>query len=149
MKYLASFKWNVRRAAAFVVLLFGFAMCAYAAQTALTPQSPLGPYPGTVSAGQLALTFASSDNVNGNSFPCTGHEILLVDNTDAASQTVTISSVADQFGRTQDITAYSLAASTFAVFNFRGGCTGWKQTDGTVHVLTSAATVKLAVIQVQ
>lgn len=146
MKYITS---HFRRFAACAALLCFAAMAAYATQTALTPQSPLGPYPGTVSAGQLAFTFAASDNVNGNSFPCTGHEVLLVDNTDAASQTITISSVADQFGRTQDITAYSMAAGTFAVFNFRGGCTGWKQTDGTVHILTSAATVKVAVLTIQ
>lgn len=136
-----------RRLIAVLVLLSGISMAVYAAQTLITAQTPLGPYPGTVSAGQLALTFTAADAVNGNSFALTGHEILVMWNSSATVVgTVTISSVSDQYGRTQDITTYSLPISSFAAFNFRGGTGGWKQSDGTVHVLASVATVEFAVI---
>lgn len=139
-----------RRAAAACVMILGLALVAYAtAPTSITAQTPLGPYPGAVSAGQLALTFTAADNVNGNSFALTGHEILIVDNTDVGAQTVTITSVADSRGRTQDVTAYSMAAGTFAAFSFRGGTEGWKQSDGTVHITASAAAVKFAIIYAQ
>lgn len=143
------FRTYLGRVAAILAMICALAIVARAAQTLLTAQTPLGPYPGTVSAGQLAFTFAAADNVNGNSFAYTGHEVLLIQNTDAAAQTVTISSVADQFGRTQDVTAYSIPASGFAVFNFRGGGTGWKQNDGTVHFTASTATIKFAVLSIQ
>ena len=145
-KYLAS---HFRRAAAFFALLAFTAAAAWGAQTLLTAQTPTGPFPGTVSAGQLALTFSAADNVNGNAFALTGHEILIVDNTDAAAQTITITSVPDQYNRSQDVTAYSLPAGTFAAFSFRGATSGWKQTDGTVHFTASAATIKFAVIYAQ
>jgi hypothetical protein len=146
-KYFAS---HFRRALAFVVLFVCVALSAYAAQTAITVQTPVGPYPGVVSAGQLALTFTAGDATNGNSFPITGHEILIVYNSSSSTAgTFTISSVADQYGRTQDITAYSVAASSFAAFSFRGGTGGWKQSDGTVHLAVSASTMEFAVIYAQ
>ena len=122
---------------------------AWAVVTPLTPIVPVGPVVvGQPAANSLNFTFTACDASNGNSFPLTGRDILLIENTDmGASHTVTITSVADQLGRTQDVTAYSLAAGpTYAAYSFRGASQGWKQTDGTVHLTCSASTVSFAVI---
>ena len=138
---------SLQRFAALGVLVLAVAFAAFAVQTALTPITPLGPYlVGAPGATTLNFAFTACDASNGNSFPITGRDILLVENSDASPHTITISSVADQFGRTQDITAYSVGANLFAAFNFRGGVIGFRQTDGTVHLACSDATVKFAVI---
>jgi hypothetical protein len=119
----------------------------YAAQTPLTVITPLGPYiTGQPSAGTLNFTPAACDASNGNSFPITGREILIVENSGMSAYTVTISSVADFLGRTNDITTYSVGAGDFAAFSFRGGVTGWKQSDGTVHLACSNASILFAVL---
>lgn len=117
--------------------------------TSIASQTPKGPYPGTVGAGALALTFTAADTVNGNSFPMTGHEVLIIWNSDASPHTITLTSVVDNRGRTNDVTAYSVAATSYASFNFRSGTEGWLQTsDNSVHFSASDATVKFAVIYV-
>lgn len=147
MKYIVS---HFRRAAAFLALFAFVSMAAYASFTSISAQTPVGPYPGTVTAGQLAITFTAADAVNGNSFNITGHEILVIYNSaPSTAYTVTISSVPDQYGRSADITAYSVAAASFAAFSFRGGTSGWKQTDGTVHVTASNSSIEFAVIYAQ
>ena len=86
------------------------------ARTALTVATPKGPY-DSVSANGLDFAFTAADEVNGNAFVCSGRELVLMRNdhaTDAA--TVTIASAPDPYGRTKDITAYSLAAGEFAAF---------------------------------
>lgn len=115
--------------------------------TPLTPQVAKGPYVVSPGALALALTFAASDNVNGNSFPATGKEVVIVFNSDTVAQTVTFLSVADSFGRTSDITAYSIPAAGYAMFSV-GQLAGWAQTDGTIHINSSAATLKLAVVRI-
>jgi hypothetical protein len=117
--------------------------------TALTPITPLGPYPASVAAGVLAALFVACDAVNGNSFPVTGHEILELRNTDTAAHTVTISSVPDSRNRPDDITAYSIPAGADAVFSFLAGQEGWEQTDGTVHFTASSALVFARVLLVK
>jgi hypothetical protein len=117
------------------------------ARTALAIQQPPGAYP-ILPLGALAaaLTFAASDNANGNSFVSTGREVLVAQNTAGTAGTVTIASVADALQRTGDITAYSIPAAGFAVLGpfYQSG---WKQADGTVWVNTSASTVQLAVVR--
>jgi hypothetical protein len=133
---------------AVVLLAFALTICAWAARTSITPLTPKGPYPGTVNAGDLAFTFSAADTTNLNQFAATGTEVLLVQNTDAASQTITLTTKPDGFGRSADIATYSLAASTFAVFNFRNASQGWVQADGNIYFQASTATVKFAVIRV-
>lgn len=117
------------------------------ARTALTIQQPPGSYPA-LPLGALAaqLTFAAGDNGNGNSFVSTGRELLLVQNTAGAPGTVTITSVADNLQRTGNITAYSVPAGGFAMLGpFQQA--GWKQSDGTIYVDCSAATMTFAVVR--
>jgi hypothetical protein len=134
-------------AAVLVLTLMAAAGVAWATQTALTPFTPPGPYiTGQPTALSLNFAFAACDASNGNSFPITGREILLVQNSGMSGYTFTVSSVADGLGRTNDITTYALGAGLFAAVNFRGGVTGWKQTDGTVHLACSNAAILYAVI---
>jgi hypothetical protein len=117
------------------------------AQTPLTPIVPKGPY-GTISAGQLDLVWTAADVSNGNSFPLTGREILLVQNSGASAYTFTITSAPDAEGRSGDVTTYSVAAGVVSCYSFRGAQSGgWQQSDGTVHLAASNAAIKFAVLQ--
>lgn len=128
------------------ILAFAFALTAWAVQTPLTPITPLGPYvTGQPSATTLNFAFTACDASAGNSFPISGREVLLVENT-STTATFTISSAADALGRTNDVTAYSLGMGLFSAFNFRGGTVGWKQGDNTVHLACSNASILFAVI---
>jgi hypothetical protein len=60
-----------------------------------------------------------------------------------------MTSTADSRGRTSDISSYAIAAGVHIAFSFLAGQEGWEQTDGTAHVQTDDATVKLAVLYVQ
>jgi hypothetical protein len=139
---------NKKKIAAIVLFTLVLAVAAFAARTAITPQTPKGPYPGTVNAGDLALTLTAADTVNLNQFAATGTELLIVQNTDVGSQTITLTTKADAFGRTADITAYSMATGTFAVFNFRNANQGWVQADGNVYFQASSANIKFAVLRI-
>lgn len=118
------------------------------AQTALTVQGVGAPF-AAVSANNLDFTFAAGDVVNGNSFVCTGREVLLALNSDPTNPyTFTVTSVDDEKGRAEDITAYSLAAGEYAAVG--AGLTnakGWKQTSGLIHLAVSNAAIKFAVLR--
>lgn len=118
------------------------------AQTALTVQDIDAPF-AAVSANSLDFTFAAGDVANGNSFQCTGREVLLVLNSDGANPyTFTVTSVDDEKGRSEDITTYSLAAGEYAAVGI--GLTnakGWKQTSGLVYLACSNAAIKFAVLR--
>jgi hypothetical protein len=120
------------------------------ARTAITPQVPLGSSPALpITALAAALTFAATDAAaapNGMKVPSTGRELILLQNTDAAAQTITIISAPDGFGRTGDITTYSVPAGGFAVlgpFN----AAGWRQSDGFLYINSSDVDLKIAVLQ--
>jgi hypothetical protein len=101
------------------------------------------------SANGLDFSFADADDVNGNSFVCSGHELILIHNdhaTDAA--TVAIASAPDPYGRTKDIATYCLAAGEFAAF-WIGRTTGWRWSDGKVHLdVAGAGTIRFAILRI-
>jgi hypothetical protein len=119
-----------------------------AAPTAITVQQVKGPFEA-ITAGGADFTFAAGTITDGDTFVCTGRELLLVTNTEVTDpKTITITSVDDEKGRSEDIATYSLAAGDFAVFGV--GLTnskGWKSTAGTIRITVSAATVKVAVLR--
>jgi len=118
-----------------------------AAPTAITVQQMLGPF-AAYGAGLADFTFAAGTITDGDTFVCTGREILLVQNSDAAPQTITITSVDDEKGRSEDITAYSMAAGDFAVFGIGlTNSSGWKSSSGTVRITVSDADMKVAVLR--
>jgi hypothetical protein len=120
---------------------------AFAAQTALTPQV-LKENNYQVIAGDLALTEVACDATNGNSFPFTGREMLLVHNTDAAAaHTFTVTSVPDSIGRTDtSLTSYSVALSTIAVIHL-DQIPGWRQSNGTILLACNSALIKFGVLR--
>lgn len=112
----------------------------------LTPQVAEGPYPGTVAADDLDITFTAGDAVNGNAFAFTGRELILVRNTGAGAATFTFDSVPDSFGREGDIAAYSLGAGEFAAFAATK-LPGWRQSDGKFHLDVSSADIAFAILR--
>jgi hypothetical protein len=117
-------------------------------RTNIAPQNPVGPYPtaGVVAALALDLVWTPADIVNLNKFRLSGKEILLVWNTDVAGHTVTLTSAADEHGRSGDIAAYALAAGIVSAFSFRQGAAGWQQSDGFVYFQANDVTVKFAIL---
>ena len=115
-------------------------------RTLLTPQTPKGPYPGTVAANALDYTYVAADLANGNEFVGTGRDLLLMKNDDAAPQTITLTSAADPYGRTSNITAYSMGIGEFAMFWF-GNLVGWDQGGGKLFIDVSDVDIKLAVVR--
>src|SRR5438128_1770008 len=97
------------------------------ARTALAIQPLRALNQAAPNAGQLDITFAAADVANGNAFPFTGREVLLVQNADgAAAHHFTLTSVADGLGRTGDIAAYTVALSAFSAVD-ANTLQGWLQ----------------------
>ena len=114
--------------------------------TALAIQTIKAPF-ATISANGADFTFAAGTITDGDTFVCTGKEILLVKN-GTGTNTITITSVADEKARTGDITTYSLGAGEFAAFGV--GLTnsaGWKSTGGTIRITVSSTEVTVAVLK--
>jgi len=110
------------------------------ARTTLTPQAGPKQYGGAL----LAVTMTAADVANKNQFKSTGTEFLLAQNTDAGAHNVTLTSAADPFGRTQDITE-SVAAGAIKVFGpIRQP--GFVQVDGMIYLEAADATVKFGVV---
>jgi hypothetical protein len=115
-------------------------------QTALTPvQLKQNNY--AVVAADLLVTPVAMDASNGNSFPLTGQEILLFQNTDSSAHTITISSVADSIGRTDSsLTGYSIPANGIAMIQV-SQIAGWSQPGALMFLATSSALVKVSVLR--
>lgn len=78
------------------------------------------------------ISWTAADATNDMEFANSGREILLVKNADASTHTCTVASVADQYGRTGDLTISATAGS----ISVRGPLlpTLFSQTDGKVYV---------------
>lgn len=117
------------------------------ARTNITPQTVVGPYPTLpVSANALDLTETAADVENKNQFTPSGDDLVIVHNTGASAYTVTFTSIADEFKRTGDISAYSVGAGEIAAFRLKKP--GWMQSDGKVYLEAEDASVKFAVLQI-
>lgn len=101
--------------------------------------------PSSYATAPSSFSWVACDPANGNSFPDTGRELLLVHNTDTAAHSVTVASVADALGRTGDSTK-NMNGSSYYVFQFFPP-QGWRQTsDGSIHVNCTDATIQYALI---
>lgn len=116
------------------------------ARATITKTTPLGSY-GAYSGVLAKLNQTAADVSNKNMFAVGGNDLVIAHNTGASPATVTFNSVADpQFGRTGDITAYSIPAGELAVFGpFKPA--GWSNS-GYINCEASAADVKFSVIAV-
>jgi hypothetical protein len=116
-------------------------------RTLLTPVTPKGPYPGTVNANDLDAVFTSADQANGNYFVGTGRELIEIQNADAGAQTFTITSKADPYGRTGNVSAYSMAAGEHAIF-WLGNLVGWDQGGGQIYLDASSNNISFRIIRI-
>lgn len=113
------------------------------ARTALTPNTGVVTNPA---AGAL-LVWTAADVVNGNSVVLTGKELVLAWNTHASTgYTVTLASASDHLGRTKDIATEAIAAGDIHQFGVPQ-LDGWRQSDGTLSINGSNASVKFAVLR--
>lgn len=116
--------------------------------TAITVQQLLSPFPTTpLTANSADIVFTALTVTEGDVFPCTGREVILISN-GTGTNTLTISSADDDKGRAEDITSYSLATGDFAVFGV--GLTnslGWKNSSGQIKLTPSSAEIKCAVLR--
>jgi hypothetical protein len=112
------------------------------ARTNLPVTTMVAPLPTT---GTL-VTLTAADTVNNNSFVWSRNRSLLVFNTSAATgYTFTVTSLSDPYGRTGDITALAIAAQAiYTVGPFAPEA--WRQTDGTVWVSGSNASVLFGIL---
>lgn len=120
---------------------------ALAVRTDITAVSPKNPN-STTAADSADVVLTAADTSNLNAVALTGREMVYVTNSGASPYTCTFTSVADDFGRTGDITTYSLAAGESALF---GPFTtkGWQQSsDGKLYFQGSNAAVKFLVIKI-
>jgi hypothetical protein len=98
-------------------------------------------------AGDDSITFTAGDAANDHSFTNTGREILLMKCTDGTQKTATVISVADEHGRTGDLTI-TCPATTGLSNKGPFVPARWSQSTGLVHVdLTDATGVSFAVIR--
>jgi hypothetical protein len=111
------------------------------ARTRLTPAEVPKTHPG----GEVVYTWTAADTSNQNDFLLTGRETLLIKNEDASSQDVTITSVADPYGRTGDLTV-TVAASDEVALHFSAR-DGWMQSDGALYLDTTSANISYAVLR--
>lgn len=107
-----------------------------------------------VVAGDLNLTPVATDAVNGNSFPATGKEVVLLLNTDTATHTVTITSTADPYGRLDtSLTTYTVPIAVGGLSGVSiiemSTLNGWVQSGQTVNMTSSSALVKIVVLRHQ
>lgn len=118
------------------------------ARTILVKTVALGPF-GSYTANAADLTMAAADlGGDKNRFLASNNDLVIAHNTGGSARTVTITSSSDPFGRTGDITAYSIGIGEYAVFG--PFClTGWVQTDGYVWLEANNAEVKFGVVDLQ
>lgn len=94
----------------------------------------------------VAFTAAGASFALGHEYAITGKEILIVRNGNVGAQTVTITSCADPYNRTGNITTYSIGVGEYAIFpQFQ--LTGWQQADGYLWVDFSAADEEYIVLR--
>lgn len=118
------------------------------ARQTLTAKTPVDLKLGALSANAADFTLTAADATNKEEVVHTGREILIAFNSGAGARTVTVTSVADDLGRTLDVpNAYSIGAGEYAVFG-PYPVKGWRQTNGKLYFEAEHAEVKWAVITI-
>lgn len=136
------------------LILFAFALIVQA--TTITITSPVGPYPSSVSANELRITWTAPVNISSSTtaydeFTCTGRDLLIFRNTAGTVQYVTIDSVADNLNRENDIRNYQIGAANGAYDTacfWIGNIVGWKNSTGKVQIQCSTTAVAVAVVRI-
>lgn len=125
------------------------AMPAHAVRTTINPFSPAAILSGAPAADALDATFTAIDTSNGNQTLNNGQLMLIFYNSHASTAyTFTVSTVADDLGRTGDITTYSLAAGEYAVVG-PIPTKGYTQSNGYIYYTASNAAIKVLPVQLR
>ena len=101
--------------------------------------------PGGYAAAGSAVTMAAVDAVDGGQFSAQGKDLLVIRNSGATSHTYTVSSTADPFGRTKDLTGITIAAGAIHVVGPLP-LDGWVQSDGKIYVAANSTEVLFGVV---
>lgn len=112
------------------------------ARTTLTKTTVPGPY---ADAGTV-VTMTAADTGNQNRIVLTGREIVIARNSGASTRTVTFTSIADRFGRTNDLGAENILAGEIKVYGPGLALEGWQQTDGYLYLEANHAEVLFGVL---
>lgn len=112
----------------------------------LTKTTALGSYGDYTVANSADLTVAAANVADKNQFVASGGDLVIVHNTGAGAHTFTVTSTADPYGRTKDISAYSIGAGEIAVFGPLE-LTGWVQTDGKVYCEGDHAELYIGIVK--
>lgn len=110
------------------------------ARQTLTKTTVPGPNP---TAG-VAVTMTAANTTDKEQYTVADGDVILVHNTGLSSRTYTVTSVADPFGRTGDVSGVSIAAG--AIHALRVGLEGWRQTNGYVYLEANNAEVKFGIL---
>lgn len=106
------------------------------AATRITPITPVSPYLAESATPQLAtVTASASDATNGNVVTLAKDLLVIFENTTVGAETVTITSYPTPYGRTADITAFSIPASGRVQRKFSR--VGWGNGAGDLEFTTS------------
>lgn len=114
--------------------------------TAITVQILKGPF-DAISANGADITFAACTITDGDDWVCNGRDILVLKN-GSGTNTVTIVSVDNDKGRSENITDYSLSATEVAMLGV--GLTnnkGWQGSGKKIRITASSANVTVAVVR--
>lgn len=113
------------------------------ARTPLTPVEVNGPYDATLST----VTWTAADVANKNQFTLTGRELILIHNADGVSaHNIVLTSIADPYGRTGNVSA-SVAANGYRAF-WIGALTGWLQSDGKFYLEADSTQIEFAILKI-
>lgn len=109
--------------------------------------NPKGVFPITLPPPALSLdfVFTAADAANFDQFSLTGRELLVVKSTGAL--TITLESVADEYGRLGDITTYAVGTGLFSCFWY-GAKKGWEQGSSKAYLKGSTSGIGFAVIRI-
>jgi hypothetical protein len=100
--------------------------------------------PGGYSGQSLNAIMTACDASNGNASPLQGGEFLLVRNSGASARVFSITSVADPFGRSGDISETIQAGETRLYGPFL--ISGWRQNDGSIYYSGAHAELLVAFV---
>lgn len=107
---------------------------------------PVTTLDGSYTSALKVVTQTAADVTNKNQFALAYGDILLAFNSGAAPHNVTITSIADPYGRLGTITSDAVAAGAVEVFGpFKQE--GWKQADGMLYFEADHAEIKFMVLR--
>lgn len=102
--------------------------------------------PGPDPTAGVAVTMTAEDTSNHSRFLWRGQELVLIQNTGGSTYTYTVTSKADERGRTGNITTQSILAGEIHVLDCLS-YPGWVQSDEYVYLDASNVAVKFGVIR--